>query len=189
MSIERVEVSSRRAGKAIGILILLMATLLSGCGYTLVGRASNIPEDIRQVYIETLENETDRTQVEQILTQAISEEMVTRRQFQIINSADEADAILRGKVNNFNVRPLSFDEEGLANNFEISILLNMSFERPAPPGEEKGEVVWSNARYVFRDDYPLEEGDAGFFDRENLAIEETAGEFAKTLITDLLEGF
>ena len=78
---------------------------------------------------------------------------------------------------------------GLADNFEINIAVDMSFERPAQPGEERGEVVWSNKRYVFRDDYPLEEGDAGFFDREDLAIEETAEEFAETLLTDLLEGF
>ena len=169
--------------------LVLLALLLSGCGYTLAGQGSNLPEDIQKIFVETLTNETSRSQVEQILTQSIAEEMVTRRRFNIVNSAAEADAVLRGKVLEFSVRPLNFDAEGLADNFEIATILDMAFERVAAPGEDKGEVIWSNARYVFRKDYPLEEAGSGFFDRENLAIEEMAEEFAKTLVTDLLEGF
>jgi hypothetical protein len=167
----------------------LLAVALCGCGYSLAGQGSNLPEDIKKIFVETLANETSRSQVEQILTQSIAEEMVTRRRFNVVNSAAEADAVLRGKVIEFSVRPLNFDEEGLADNFEISATLDMVFERNPVPGEVEGEVVWNNPRYVFRKDYPLEEAGIGFFDRENLAIEEMAEEFAKTLITDLLEGF
>lgn len=171
------------------LLAALLALALSGCGYSLAGRASNLPEDIQSIYVETLENNTSRSQVEQILTQAISDELVTRRRFKVVNSAGEADAILRGTVLSFAVRPLTFDDEGLATNFEINITADMAFQRPPRAGEEEGEVVWSNSRYIFREDYPLEGDDAVFFDRENLAIEETAGDFAETLVTDLLEGF
>lgn len=167
---------------------LLTALLLAGCGYTLVGRASNIPEDIRNVYVEPLENATSRPQVEQILTQAISDELLTRRRFSVVNSAAEADALLRGTVLTFNVRPVTFDDDGLANNFEISITADMKFQRPSAADEE-GEIIWSNSRYLFRQDYPLEEEGADYFDRENLAIEETAIRFAETMVTDLLEGF
>ena len=168
---------------------LLASALLAGCGYTLVGQASTIPDDVRQVYVEPLVNATQRAQVEQILTQAISDEMVTRRRnFSVTSSAGDADAILRGTVVSFDVRPLTFDEDGLADNFEISITADMRFERPPEPGQDEGEVIWSNSRYFFREDYPLEEG-AEYFDRENLAIEETSVRFAETLVTDLLEGF
>ena len=170
-------------------LLLAAAVALSGCGYNLVGRASNIPEDIEVVYIEPLVNSTQRAQVEQILTQAISDELVTRRRFTVANSATGSDAILRGKVVTFSVRPLTFDSDGLADNFEISITADMRFERPPKLGSDEGEVIWSNSRYVFRQDYPLESGSAGYFDRENLAITETSERFAETMVTDLLEGF
>lgn len=171
----------------------LLVTSLTGCGYTLVGQASNIPEDIKAVYVEPLENGTSRLQVEQILTQAILDELVTRRRFEVINDPADADALLRGKVLGFAVRPLTFDASGLADNFEIKITADMSFERPLAPGAEEGaepEVIWNNARYLFRQDYPLESGaGTGYLDRENLAIEETSIRFAETLVTDLLEGF
>ncbi len=170
-------------------LLLLAAVAVAGCGYNLVGLASNIPEDIKLVYIEPLVNSTQRAQVEQILTQAISDELVTRRRFTVANSAAGCDAILRGKVVTFSVRPLTFDSAGLADNFEISITADMKFERPPKLGADEGEVIWSNSRYVFRQDYPLEAGSAGYFDRENLAITETSERFAETMVTDLLEGF
>ena len=172
------------------LAVTLTATIfVTGCGYTLVGRASTIPEDVRTVYVEPLVNETQRAQVEQILTQAISDELVTRRRFSVSSSARGADAILRGKVVSFGVRPLTFDSDGIADNFEISITADMRFERPPAPGEDEGEMLWSNSRYFFREDYPLDPDSTGFFDRENLAIEETSVTFAETMVTDLLEGF
>ena len=166
------------------------AVVLSGCGYTLVGQASNIPEDVRRVYVEPLVNGTSRAQVEQILTQAISDEMVTRRRnFTVSSTPSDADAILRGTVMSFDVRPLTFDTDGLANNFEITITADMSFERPPKPGDDEGEVIWSSARYFFREDYPLEDDGTPYFDRENQAIEDTAVDFADSVVTDLLEGF
>ncbi|MCP4661619.1 MAG: LptE family protein [bacterium] len=173
-----------------GLLTGWAGLLLAGCGYTLVGRASNIPEDVQNVYVEPLENATSRLQVEQILTQAISDELLTRRRFSVVNSSSEADALLRGTVLTFRVRPVTFDDDGLANNFEIEITADMKFQRPPAAGdEEEGEIIWSNARYRFLQDYPLEEEGADYFDRENLAIEETAIRFAETMVTDLLEGF
>lgn len=183
---------SRRA-LAWVILAGTAITGLTGCGYTLVGRASNIPEDIRQVYVEPMENGTARLQVEQILTQAILDELVTRRRFEVINEINDADAILKGKVLDFAVRPLTFDATGLADNFEIKITADMRFQRPLAPGAEEGaepEIIWSNSRYVFREDYLLDsQAGSGFIDRENIAIEETSVRFAETLVTDLLEGF
>ncbi len=170
------------------VVAACLVALLTGCGYALVGQASNLPEDVEKVYVEPLENSTSRSQVEQILTRAISDELLTRRRLEVVNSADEADAVLRGTVLNFQVRPLSFDGDGLANRFEVSISADMKFQRPAQ-GDEEGEILWANSRYIFREDYPLEEEDQAFFDRENIAIEETSLRFAETLVTDLLEGF
>lgn len=173
----------------LSVILVAGSSLLGGCGYTLAGRGNNIPEDIQKVFLASLENETSRSQVEQILTDAISNELVTRRRFEVVNSGSEADAVLKGKVLDFSVIPVTFDANGLANNFEITISADMVFQRvPGADGQE-GEVIWKNARYLFREDYPLEEGDVAFFDRENLAIEETSIRFAETMVTDLLEGF
>ncbi|MEO1367775.1 MAG: hypothetical protein AAFX50_11415, partial [Acidobacteriota bacterium] len=74
----------------LGVALLAVALFAQGCGYTLVGRASNIPDDIREIYVEPLVNQTQRQQVEQLLTQAIIDELVTRRRFEVINDITEA---------------------------------------------------------------------------------------------------
>ena len=61
------------------------------CGYALVGRGtSNIPAEVREVYVRPLENRTQRTQVEQALTRAIADEMVTRNRFSVVGAAEGA---------------------------------------------------------------------------------------------------
>ena len=169
--------------------LLLTSLLLSGCGYALVGRGSTLPADVKRVYVAPLENLTTRSQVEQILTRAVANELLTRRRFEVVNQAAGADAVLKGKVTSFSVRPVAFDASGLANRFEISVLADMRFERPPRGGALEPTVIWANSRYSFREDYPLQEASANYFDRENLAIEETAENFAETLVTDILEGF
>jgi hypothetical protein len=50
-------------------------------------------------------------------------------------------------------------------------------------------VVWSNSRYIYRENYAVDAGAADFLDRETEAIEEAAERFAETMVSDLLLGF
>jgi outer membrane lipopolysaccharide assembly protein LptE/RlpB len=165
----------------IGLLFLT----LTGCGYALVGRATtNIPADVREVYIRPLENRTQRTQVEQALTRAIADEMVTRNRFSIVGAAEGADAELSGAVVGFDVRPVTFDTSGRATQYEIVVIAQIAFKRL---GSE--DVLWSNDRYTFRESYEVQATETAYFDREDEAIEEAAERFAETMVSDLLEGF
>ncbi|KAB2964087.1 MAG: hypothetical protein F9K16_05160 [Thermoanaerobaculia bacterium] len=166
-------------------ILLLTAGLFAGCGYRLVGTASNIPEGIRVVRLDPLENRTSRVQVEQILTRALADELVARRRFEIL-TGDEgaADAVIAGGVSAFNVRPVTYDNQGRATEYEILITVQVAFRQLSPE-----VVIWENDRYQFRDSYRLEASELGYFDRETPAIEATARKFAETMVTDLLEGF
>jgi outer membrane lipopolysaccharide assembly protein LptE/RlpB len=171
---------------AAGALVLTgaLAAALAGCGYALVGRGSNLPEDIREVHLAPFANRTARSQVEQILTRAIADELVTRQRFRMVSDRAQADAELSGAVVGFGVTPVSFDASGRATEYEISITAEVVFKRLADDS-----VLWRNDRYQFRESYPVDVSSATYFDRENLALEEVAGRFAETMVSDLLEGF
>jgi outer membrane lipopolysaccharide assembly protein LptE/RlpB len=170
--------------KALAVLAMLVLATAGCGGYALVGRGSNLPASIRAVYLKPLENRTQRSQVEQELTRAIAEELVTRQRFSVTSSADGADAELDGAVVNFGLTPVTFDAEGRATEYEIAITAQMSFKDIAAD-----KVLWSNDRYTFRETYPIEVSEAGYFDREDEAIEQAARRFAETMVSDLLEGF
>lgn len=172
-----------RTGLLLGAIVSLSMAAI-GCGYALVGRGSNIPEDVRVIYLSPLENNTRRAQVEQILLQAIADEVVLRGRFDLSTAEEGADAVLDGSITGFLVTPVRFDADGLAEEYEISISATMEFHRT--PG---GEILWRNPNYIFRENYVLTEEQTSFFDREILAIEAVAELFAKTLLTDLMEGF
>jgi outer membrane lipopolysaccharide assembly protein LptE/RlpB len=171
---------------------LLLASFLAvcgaaqlACGYALVGRASSLPPDIKAVYVAPLENKTTRAQLEQFLTSALTDELVTRRRFTIVRTAGDADAQLEGAVTQFRVTPVTFNNDGRATEYEITIVAAMTFERTS--AEEA--VVWENDRYLFRETYEIDESAEDFFDRENEAIVKAAQRFAESMVADLLEGF
>jgi outer membrane lipopolysaccharide assembly protein LptE/RlpB len=166
------------------LLSAVALVALAGCGYRLVGTASNIPPEIKKVYLAPLTNATGRVQVDQILTRAIADELVTRQRFDVVSSAEQADGEIDGTVTSFVARPVAFDAEGRATQYEISITVKVAFKQLSPE-----KVIWQNDKYQFRDSYQLETSELGYFDRETPAIEATAKKFAETMVTDLLEGF
>lgn len=159
--------------------------LLSGCGYGLVGRTSSLPPDIEEIYIAPLTNRTLREQVDQELTRAIAAEFLRRPRFRIVNTEEEADAVLKGEVTSFQVRAVGFGvEEARAREYEIQVLAKMEFRRSGTD-----EVIWQQPFYQFRQNYTFDLDETTFTDREDLAVLEVADEFAETLVIDILEGF
>ncbi|MEE8137260.1 MAG: LptE family protein [Thermoanaerobaculia bacterium] len=166
------------------LLLTLFGLGLSACGYGLIGRTSNLPADIQNIYVAPLQNQTTRSQVDLLLTRAIIDELVTRRRFDVVSGRDKSDAVLSGELTEFTVRPVTFDSEGRATEYEIQIRADMNFKRP-----DTGEMIWERAQYSFRESYEIEIDQVAYFDPEDETIEQVAEEFAETLVIDLLEGF
>jgi outer membrane lipopolysaccharide assembly protein LptE/RlpB len=164
---------------ALGALLLALA----GCGYALVGRGSNIPTDIKSVYLKPFDNRTPRSQVEQFLTRALADELVRRQRFAVVGSETGADAEISGAVVGYGATPITFDATGRATQYEISIIAQIAFKRM---GADK--PLWSNDRYNFRETYPID-ASSGFVDFEDQAIERASTRMAQTVVSDLLEGF
>lgn len=167
-----------------GGLALLVLTALSGCGYTLVGTASNIPEEIQTVFLRPFENTTQRVQVEQILTQAVADELVKRSRLTVVSTEEEADSTVEGIVTGLATTPVTFDPEGRATEYQISITVKVSFL-----DRSSEEAIWKNDRYLFKENFDTDPSALAFFDREKIALEQVSGSFARTLVSDLLEGF
>ena len=166
------------------LTLVMGVLLLCGCGYGLVGRTSSLPEDIEDIYVQPLTNRTTRARVDLLLTQAIGDEFVKRRRFNLVNEAREADAILSGTVTGFVERPVTFASEGRGREYEIQISADMVFTRP---GAE--EPIWVRNGYRFRETYEIDADAADYFDRSDQAIEEVAEQFAEVIVIDLMEGF
>ncbi|MGH9465362.1 MAG: LPS assembly lipoprotein LptE [Thermoanaerobaculia bacterium] len=176
----------REGNSLIRRLPALACLLLTGCGYGLVGRTSSLPPDIEEIYIQPLSNRTLREQIDQEFTRAITNEFLRRPRFKIVNSLDEADAVLVGEVSSFQVRAVLFgvEDEGRAREYEIMVLAKMEFRRSGTD-----EVIWQQPFYQFRENYTFDLEPTSFTDQQDVAVLEVADEFAETLVIDILEGF
>lgn len=161
---------------------LLVASL--GCGYTLVGKASSLPESIRVVQFTTLENLTPRVGLEQRLSAEIARELASRGRFRVQSAREGANAVLSGAVLSFNLFPVAYDTAGRASDYQVQVTARISLK--TIPDEK---ALWENPAYTFRDNYQFSASAASYVDRENEAIDRVAGRFAQSLVTSLLEGF
>ena len=158
--------------------------ILSGCGYTLVGKASTLPESIKVVQFVTLENRTPKVSLEQRLSAEIARELASRGRFKVQSTAEGANAVLSGAVSGFDLYPVSFDAQGRATDYQVRVTAQVVL-KTVPDGT----VLWQNPSYTFRDNYQFSASAASYVDRENEAIDKVAGRFAQSLVTSLLEGF
>ena len=164
--------------------VVCMLLLLTGCGYALVGRSNFLSPSVKTIYVPAFVNKTTRVELEQRVTQAVADEFVARGRLKLVTDAKEADVVLRGSMDSFNIFPIAFDQ-GRATRYQISITAKI--ELLDHKNEDK--VLWKNDQYRFTENYEVNLDTTDAFDQESRAIREIAVRFAEGLVTNLLEGF
>jgi hypothetical protein len=179
--------SGRRPGAAWSVAVALAALLCSGCGYTLVGRGSFLPENVKRIAFPTFKNSTPRVGLEQRLSAAVVRELASRGRFSVSAKSGDGDAELSGDIVGFSLVPVAADNLGHATQYQIQISAHVALTTIP-----EGKAIWKNDSYVFRENYEIAGGGVGssnFSDLENVAIDAEAGRFAQSLVTSILEGF
>lgn len=174
----------RRARQAAAV-ITLCAVALTGtsCGYSLVGTGSFLPEYIQTVAIPTFNNTTSRFEVEVRITDAVTREFVSRGNFTMVAEETNADAVLTGTITEFVVTPIGLAEEE-ATTFLVQIRAQVTFRDLV-----QNRVVYANNSFLFRQQFEIADNPTAFFDVSNVAVDEIAEEFARTVVSSILEGF
>jgi curli biogenesis system outer membrane secretion channel CsgG len=93
------------------LCVVLAGLALPGCGYSLAGRGSFLPDYIRVVGIPALVNNSTFFQVEQILTEKIRTEFIGRGRYNVVPNIEGADAVVTGAVTSITVQPVGFTEQ------------------------------------------------------------------------------
>lgn len=165
--------------------LLILVLVLSGCGYALVGKGNFLPADAKTVQIPTFVNRTTRVELEQRVTRAVAEEMVSRSGLRLVSEADGSDLIVKGIITSFGINPVAFDEQGRATQYQITVRASIQLL----DHRAEDAVLWKNDQYYFTDSYPINPESGGTFDQETQAINDIAVRFAESLVSSLLEGF
>jgi outer membrane lipopolysaccharide assembly protein LptE/RlpB len=167
------------------VAVALLALLVSaGCGYHTAGHAAQIPENVKTIAVPAFKNETLTYRIEQFLTAAVVQEFTTRTRYRIISDASDADATLRGTVLSTVASPLTYDT---ATGRAASVLVVVSMKVELV--DRSGKVLYQNPAYVFREQYALSQDLQSFFEEDSPAFRRLSQDFARTLVSNVLEGF
>ena len=158
--------------------------LASGCGYKLAGTGSFLPKSIRTIAVAPFENRSARPEIEVRTTEAVARELSRRGGYKVVTDKAQADAYLEGAVTDFRTTPVQFNAQGRATRLETAVVLRASLR-----DLKSGEVLWSQASLLFRDQYDVQQEQANYFDLETTALDTLARGAAQTLVNSITEGF
>jgi len=163
----------------------LLVALLAGCGYHTAGSATKLPADVRVLAVPMFINQTQVYRIEQILTRDVVREFHDRTHYRVENSAGgEPDATLKGTVLSAQASPLTYDEKtGRIETAVVAVTVKVSLV------DHTGKVLFENPNYTFREQYQVSREITSFFEEQTPALQRMSRDFARTLVSDILEGF
>lgn len=165
--------------------IVAAGSLLLACGYHTAGHATRVPQDVKTIAIPAFRNETLTYHIEQMLTSSVVREFNTRTHYRILNDvADAPDATLTGTVLSTVASPLTYDT---ATGRAASVLVVVSMRVRLT--DRNGKVLYENPSYLFREQYEVSQDLSSFFEEDSPAFRRLSEDFARTLVSNILEGF
>ena len=168
----------------VGVVLVAFAAACCGCGYRLAGTGTFLAKNIKSIAVAPFENRTGRPEIEVRVTEAVARELSRHGGTRIVTDKASADAYLEGAVTSFHTTPVQFNAEGRATRLETAVVLRASLRDLA-----SGEILWSQANLLFRDQYDVQQVEADYFDLETLALDALARGAAQTLVNSITEGF
>ena len=99
-------------------------------------------------------------------------------------AGDGADATLRGEVLSSNATPLTYDSQtGRAASVLVTVSVKVSLT------DKSGKILYRNPSYLFREQYEVSQDLSSFFEEDSPAFRRLSQDFARTLVSNILEGF
>ena len=167
----------------------VLAASSGGCGYSLAGRGSFLPASIRVIGVPEFANQTTYVEVERRFTERVRSEFIGRGRYQVLAQETGADAVLRGTITNLSIVPANFNDNQQATRYIIIVNTRIEFV-----DLKANKTLWENPSMVFREEYDLPpDTQAGnpsaFFGQGSNALERVANDFARTVVSAILEAF
>ncbi len=126
-----------KGGMSVGVLGLFLVLAGASCGYQFSGKGERFPKDVRTVFVETFVNRSKDVGIDSEIASALRSEFRQRGQLRVVDSLEQADAVLSGVVRSFDSRVVAVNRRDEVLQFEMVLVADMSLRRRSPD-----ELVW-----------------------------------------------
>jgi hypothetical protein len=177
--------------KRVAIVCSLVALALSsaGCGYTLAGHGTFLPAYIKRIGIPTFTNNSTVFNVEQNVTQKVRAEFIGRGKYTIVPDSTGVDALLTGEISAVTLTPAAFNTQQQATRYALTLVAKVEFKDMTT-----NKVLWQNPSMQYREEFDVTTTSnsldpTAFFGQNVNALDRLTSEFARALVSAILEAF
>ena len=117
-------------------IILLLGVLCNACGYHFAEK-EGFPGDTERLFVEVLENKTQETGVESIVTNALLRELTLRKTDELAIGFDDADVVLSGVVSLVTIVTISQSKPDVADERRVTVTVDLKLTK------KDGRIVWA----------------------------------------------
>jgi outer membrane lipopolysaccharide assembly protein LptE/RlpB len=158
----------------------LAVMVVAGCGYRFSGGGA-LPRDVKQVFVAMLENRTEETGIESILSNDLIYEFSRSGTF--AKGKDQADAQLTGVIDAVTKGTISRISVNTSQERRVSLIISFRLT-----GKD-GELIWSARRMSENEVYFVEKDKETTEHNRRLAIQRLSKRLAEKVYQRLTDNF
>jgi hypothetical protein len=167
------------------ILLAVTAVLLVGCGYRFSPGGEHIDKDIRTVYVDNFANRTSEANVENIFRNSFIDQFRKTSRFRVAETREEADAVVKGSINNLSSSHLSYTSVDVAKEDRMTAVMELVFEERV-----SRKIIWSNQAFSWYGDYSVSSTNPSTTEaNKRSALSKLADDFADRAFRMMMSGF
>jgi hypothetical protein len=174
--------------RAAGLVLILALVANAGCGYSLAGRGSFLPSYIQRIGIPLFLNNSTVFDLDRQVTERVRSEFIGRGKYTIVPDATGVDALLTGTISSVTLTPVAFNTANQATRYALTLTATVEFK-----DLRANKVLWTNPSMQYREEFALDPTNAQdtqtFLGQDVNARERMANEFARALVSAILEAF
>jgi hypothetical protein len=178
------------ASSFLTVAFCLLPFALTGCGYSLAGRGSFLPDYIKVIAVPQFVNQTVVFDLDREISEKVRTEFASHGRYQVTTDPAGADAIVTGILKNSSLL-VTATTNNVASRYAVIITASVEFK-----DVKADKVLWSSPSMQFREEYDAQSGSAAvttdvaaFLAQQQGALTRLAQSFAKSTVTSILEAF
>jgi hypothetical protein len=134
-------------------------------------------------------NNTPVFDVERRVTERVRSELIGRGRYTVQSERTGVDGLLSGEIIAITGAPAAFNEQQQATRYALTMVVRVEFR-----DMKTDKVLWANPAMQFTEQYDVTTSTSGldasaFLGQDANAVERLASEFARALVSAILEAF
>jgi len=119
------------------VVSLVIAASSLHCGYHFIGTQTSLPAGVHSVSVGAIENRSRQFGLDKTLAFAFEREVSRRGLLRLEEQPNAGDAVLSGKIRAFQTRPVAFDAQDEAIEYQAELIVDLTLRR-----QSDGTVLW-----------------------------------------------